>query len=122
MRIDNQTRNRSKEQRKAVVNSWLNPEIRARRIAGIKNAIKNNRWMVGNKNHFKGDDIGYGGLHDWITKYFGQPRFCEHCGSKTKKKYEWASIRHQYKRERTCWLRLCTSCHRKYDLSNFELP
>lgn len=122
MRIDNQIRNRSEKQRKAVVNSWLNPEIRAQRIMGIKNAILKKRWMVGNKNHWKGDDVKYGGLHDWMRKYFGSPKFCEHCGTTTAKKYEWASVRHQYKRERSCWLRLCTSCHRKYDLSNFELP
>lgn len=59
----------------------------------------------------------YGSTHDWIKRYFGKPNFCEHCGSKTAKKFEWANISGEYKRERTDWLRLCTSCHHKYDNS-----
>ena len=38
------------------------------------------RW-VGEKNaHWKGNDVGYRGLHGWVIKVKGTPTICEHCG------------------------------------------
>lgn len=63
---------------------------------------------------------GYGAnirsRHLWISRHYGNPRLCEHCLTKTAKRYEWANISGKYKRKgRSDYLRLCKSCHVKYD-------
>lgn len=63
----------------------------------------------------KGDDVGYEGLHAWVRKERGTPEICEHCGTIEAKKYEWANKSGEYKRDLDDWIRLCTSCHHKYD-------
>lgn len=65
-----------------------------------------------------GDRAGYYAIHKWIESRFGKPRKCEICKSTKKRKYEWASIDHRYKRDRLNFMRLCTSCHRKWDIEN----
>lgn len=63
---------------------------------------------------WKGDMVGYGGLHDWVKAHKGKPTTCEHCGL-TSTNLEWANKSHEYKRDLNDWLRLCRPCHRKYD-------
>ena len=64
---------------------------------------------------WKGNAVGYYGLHDWITKHYGQPKECEVCGlNDPKRKYHWANLTN-YKRDRVDWKRMCVSCHRLYD-------
>ena len=65
--------------------------------------------------HWKGNEVGKGGLHNWVKRHKGTPKICEHCGNKKAKKYEWANKSRKYKRSLDDWLRLCTSCHAKYD-------
>jgi len=67
---------------------------------------------------WKGDKVGYASLHEWVVKTLGRPSYCEHCDTKTAKRFEWANRSHTYKRVNTDWIRLCTSCHRKYDLKH----
>jgi len=67
---------------------------------------------------WKGDKVGYSGVHIWITKNYGQPKYCE--GKKCKEislKYEWANKTGKYLRNRKDWLRLCKSCHTTYDFN-----
>jgi len=65
---------------------------------------------------WKGDKVGYFGVHDWITKHYGQPIGCEVCGlSDPERKYHWANLSGDYKRDRSDFKRMCVSCHRKYD-------
>lgn len=64
---------------------------------------------------WKGNNVGYDGLHRWVKRYLGKPQECEHCNTTTAKKYEWANKSGLYLRDLTDWLRLCVSCHRKYD-------
>lgn len=71
--------------------------------------------------NWKGDGVGYQALHTWVRKHLGTPKQCSHCQATHKKKYEWANISRQYKRELTDWVRLCTSCHRKYDKGELQL-
>lgn len=83
---------------------------------------KGHLGFVGKNNSmWKGNNAGYGAIHDWVRLHFGSPAFCEHCGTKTAKKYEWANISKEHKRDRTDWLRLCTSCHHKYDESRKKM-
>src|SRR3990167_6813766 len=73
-----------------------------------KDETKHPRW--------KGDNVGYYGVHDWITKHFGQPKKCEVCGLNDKKrKYHWANLTDDYLRDRSNCKRMCVSCHRLYD-------
>lgn len=71
--------------------------------------------------NWKGDNVGYWGIHDWIRKELGRPMHCALCQSVTAKKYEWANISHLYKRELSDWVRLCTKCHIAYDKGKIKL-
>lgn len=72
---------------------------------------------VGDKSpSWVGDDIQYGGLHDWIRTNYGKPLHCEYCNSKEKRMYHWANISNEYKRDRNDWVRLCVSHHKMFDL------
>lgn len=64
---------------------------------------------------WKGDRVSYSGLHYWVGRSLGKPKFCEHCGTKTAKKYEWANLSREYKRDTNDWIRLCKSCHVLFD-------
>jgi hypothetical protein len=66
--------------------------------------------------HWRGDEVGYGGLHDWMTKQYGQPVGCEDCGTTDPdKRYEWANISGEYRRDRSDFRRLCKKCHNDLD-------
>ena len=90
--------------------------------ANITSFKKGHKGLVGEENPmWKGKEAGYIAIHDWLYLHFGKPRFCEHCGTKKAKKFEWANISKLHKRERIDWLRLCTSCHHKYDESRKKM-
>lgn len=64
--------------------------------------------------NWKGDNVGYASLHEWMRTNYGAPTSCENCGSKMN--LEWASkIRGVYTRNRQDWLWLCCSCHKTHD-------
>jgi hypothetical protein len=114
-------------------NGKLGGKIKLQRYCSLKCAQKTWRQRAkidpekrklslprGEKNpSWAGDKVLYVGVHRWIESRFGKPRECEKCGSIRKKRYEWANIDHNsYTRDRKNWMRLCTSCHRKYDIAN----
>lgn len=73
-------------------------------------------FLVGDKNKsWKGDLATYSAIHYWVSGNKGKPKKCEHCGTTKAKKFEWANIDHEYKRDLNDYIRLCTPCHRKYD-------
>lgn len=67
--------------------------------------------------NWKGDSVGYTGVHQWVYKQLGKPRFCFNCGNndKAERSYQWANISKSYKRDVSDWIRLCVSCHQKWD-------
>lgn len=69
---------------------------------------------------WKGDDVGYGGLHSWVARTLGRPSKCERCGTEEARKYEWANISLEYRRDVSDWERLCIPCHRKQGYVNGE--
>lgn len=72
--------------------------------------------IKGEKNYqWKGIDAGYGSIHEWVSRWKGKPSKCEMCGSEESKKYEWTNVDHQYRRVLEDYIRMCTTCHRKYD-------
>lgn len=66
---------------------------------------------------WKGDKVGYYGLHRWVQKHLGCPDTCEHCKKSGLKgnQIHWANKSQLYKRELSDWLRLCAGCHLRYD-------
>lgn len=74
-----------------------------------------------NHNHWSGDAVGNKGVHAWVRRQKGRPNFCEICKSTTKKNYHWANIGHEYKRRLEDYVRLCVSCHKRYDLGLISL-
>lgn len=66
---------------------------------------------------WKGDDVGYGALHEWVYQILGNPLICKHCGNKfqNNRQIHWANKSGLYKREKSDWIRLCVSCHKLMD-------
>lgn len=101
---------------KGVKNTWYNP-------AGLEKGrgfYKNKPFLqIRDEKHWgwKGDDVGYIALHSWVKRRLGKPSKCEHCGKDglTGRQIHWANKSQEYKRDLTDWLRLCVSCHIKYD-------
>lgn len=56
--------------------------------------------------------------HRWVAYWKGRPQQCEVCGTDKKRKYEWANKDHKYKRILEDYIRMCTSCHRNYDIEH----
>jgi len=70
----------------------------------------------GEEHHlWKGENGSKATKHAWVKSRLGKPNKCEHCGTTSAKKFEWANKSGQYKRDLTDWLRLCTRCHVFYD-------
>jgi len=72
---------------------------------------------------WKGDMVGYSGVHAWVRQWKGQPSTCEKCGKEglSGRKIGWANIDHKYRRVLDDYIRLCTPCHRQYD-KQFNQP
>ncbi len=91
---------------------------------GTKGIIKS--WSKGKKcpqiseeKHpgWKGENIGYSGLHKWIYNHLGKPTKCKHCKKDglTGRQIHWANKSGKYLRDLSDWLRLCVKCHKQYD-------
>jgi hypothetical protein len=70
---------------------------------------------------WKGEKVKLSALHQWVESRLGKPQKCDHCEKLDAKKYEWANKSRLYKRDLSDWLRLCTSCHHKYDDSRKKM-
>lgn len=58
----------------------------------------------------------YRGLHNWVERHLGKPKFCSECKLDDKDKiYHWANISQEYKQDLSDWKRLCPPCHAQYD-------
>lgn len=94
-----------------------------------KGNIPETAWQLGDSRisgekqwNWKGDDVGYSGIHSWVKKNLGKPTKCEYCGKDglTGRQIGWANKYHTYKRNLNDWLRLCVKCHCKYDKNHFS--
>lgn len=72
-------------------------------------------------NHYawKGEEVGYRGLHQWLWRKLGKPIKCQHCSKvDNRPKYiQWANVDGKYHRVLKDYISLCTSCHKIYDLN-----
>jgi hypothetical protein len=96
---------------------------RLMRLAKLRNPVRywqgKKRPEVASENHYawKGEKAGYRAVHIWVSKYFGTPSRCEHCGKRgTGHAMHWANLSGKNKRVRTDWKRLCVKCHKKLDM------
>ena len=96
--------------------------------------LNSDKMPKGENNHnWKGQNITYGALHDWLKRAYGALSICENkdciyprttSGGKILTKpvrFEWANIDRVYVRERKHWARLCASCHRLFDNGKIKL-
>lgn len=60
-------------------------------------------------NHWAGDRIGYGGIHDYIKRRLSKPLTCNNCKKATH--LDLTNISQKYKRNTTDWEWLCRRCH-----------
>ena len=88
-------------------------------IATLIKLSESHKWQVGELGgNWRGDKIGKTGVHQWVRRVRGTPNRCEICGTTELKLYDWANKNHTYKRIAEDYIRLCRSCHRKYDMKN----
>ncbi len=78
---------------------------RAKRISLGKINEKNPMW--------KGDNVGYIPLHNWVRRRKPKPKLCEEC--EKNKPYDLANISGEYKRDINDFEWICRSCHMKKD-------
>ena len=64
---------------------------------------------------WKGQKVGNIALHQWVMKHLGKPEKCSECLTTKAKRFEWANISRQYKRDLSDWKRLCKKCHIRFD-------
>jgi hypothetical protein len=89
---------------------WQNAKFCSRKC------FLNNTWKEDNNPRWKGDKVGYHGVHDWLNRIFGKADRCELCGASDKRMYHWCKkLGAPYFRNRENFIMLCVSCHRKYD-------
>lgn len=96
------------EFKKGHITEWTK-EMR-NKVSESRTGDKNPMWL--------GDCVGYTGVHQWIYKKLGRPKYCERCKRSDKKSYHWANKDHKYRRVVSDFMRLCASCHTKYDIEH----
>lgn len=70
----------------------------------------------GEKNvKWKGGKVGYGAFHERVVVRRGEPRKCVMCEKEDQSRYEWANVTGYYP-DVSDYIRLCTSCHKIFDL------
>ena len=68
---------------------------------------------------WKGNEVGYRALHNWVEKMLGKPSRCSDCGKVGYgRQIHWANVSGKYLRETGDWKRLCANCHGKFDATN----
>ncbi|MDD5407096.1 MAG: hypothetical protein PHE73_09185 [Sulfurovaceae bacterium] len=71
---------------------------------------------IGNKNwNWKGDNVGYDGIHAWVHNWLGKATYCSNDKTHKAARFEWSNKSRKYKRDLTDWESLCSKCHRKED-------
>lgn len=115
-------------------------EQRFNRTRGIAESRQNGTYVngrlgkIGEKDpNWLGEDASYNSKHRWIQNHWQKTNVCENCGEEkhpnpnTRLKYatQWHNISKTYHRERSDWMEVCISCHRKLDktlmnIQNFE--
>jgi hypothetical protein len=86
-----------------------------RKYCSLNCVYETTRGAPNRNSQWKGSDVSYSTLHAWVARWLGTPSECENCGTTTSKKFEWANVSKEYKRDLSDWKRLCHPCHIKFD-------
>jgi hypothetical protein len=78
--------------------------IKIRKSKDINHEKNNGMW--------KGDKVGYHGVHDWIKKHMISPKICSCC---SKLNIDLTNISGKYLRDINDWKWQCRRCHMKED-------
>ena len=70
-------------------------------ISKINSAENNGNW--------KGDNVKYRALHEWVRNHKSEPALCVECEKQPP--YDLANISGEYKRNLDDWEYLCRKCH-----------
>lgn len=62
-----------------------------------------------NNRNWKGDNVGYAGLHLWIRDNLVRPKICPKCNERETR--DVANLDGNYSRDLNTWQWLCRSCH-----------
>lgn len=98
------------QSRGRICSDTTKAKIRLRQIRLGRLDDKSRSW--------KADNVGYGGLHDWVKKHLSKPDKCSLC--RTNKRLELCNISKKYNpetynRDFKNWFYACHRCHNIYD-------
>jgi hypothetical protein len=65
--------------------------------------------------NWKGDTVGWNGIHWWLRRNLPKAGCCEECGKKGKTDYAFRHHPEPYTRIRDDYAELCRSCHIRFD-------
>jgi len=89
------------------------------RIYRISNREKINYACGSRRPMWKGNHVGYKCLHKWINRWYGKADKCDNPNcSHESKRFHWANKTGKYLRDINDWIKLCSSCHAKFDKIN----
>ena len=80
---------------------------------GYKHTEESIKKMSLNARSWKGDNVQYRALHQWVRKWLPAPEKCQMCDGI--KRLTLSNITGEYNREFHNWLYLCYKCHRSID-------
>lgn len=93
--------------------------LRKGKRVSIKTEFKKGQNLNHKNYKWKGDEVGYYGLHTWVNRTLRKAEACVSCGST--KNVQWANKTYKYIRDIKDWISLCRRCHMKYDKDNWGL-
>jgi hypothetical protein len=82
-------------------NHFLRLEEFKKKISATNSGVKNGMW--------KGNDVKYNALHDWVKYHLKKPDRCSNCGCSGL--LDVTNISGKYLREISDWRWLCRKCH-----------
>ena len=79
--------------------------------------------ILSRKTFLTGYNLNYNNIHHWIRYNYGKATKCQnkYCPKNLIKRFEWASISKEYKKDIKDYIQLCTSCHRSWDSNKIEI-
>lgn len=101
-----------------TTNNYKSGQKRRKGLPAHPNTIIANQKKCGELCYqWKGENVGYRALHNWVERLLGKPSVCSVCKDNTKahRQYHWANLSGKYYRDISDWARMCASCHCRYD-------